>query len=684
MRGLALRAKARLERNEYALALEDVDRSLRIEPDSLESLGMRGVLLQRLGRNDDARKAYEQLEKQASATQNQAAAGACLALVSLSPRDGDPVLAQVRSCAERYPLNAPEAEAAVTLLDQAKRGTEATALLREWVAKQEDNLRLRSVLVARLLRLGEREEAAAAIEPLAKGASTTAEWMLVGGLKREAGRTEEALAAYRKAADLDPAFLTARHIACDLLVELGRLAEAETAAAEMPDPTLRDFVLGRVALARGDATRALQLLNGALLQWPSNEGGRLLAARAALQLGRLNEGMDHLREAARASGGKGEPVLLLAQLAYARGDYLQTNQLLETYMQRRTPDPTKIIERTPDKESEPELPAKIAPEAHVLLAKLAVAVGQYDSARKALEPLRAERPTLFAVETARVMRAEKGPAAALAALEAQKLDWADPKQELALRERVDLAVAARKSAPLSAFLDRLADQNESAVHVHVARALLCLLTHDLDGAAAAAERAAALAPEDARVLSVQGMLARVQGDLERSRPLLERAVAAAPGEASYQYELVRTLLLDGRKEESETRLRELVILQPDFAPAANDLAWLLAEQGKDLMLAEDLALRAVRRLPVPEVRDTLGYVQLRRGQFDAAVQTLETVRKDRPDYATGRYHLALALAGRGKSVEAQEELRAALSGPPFPEADAARVELARLEQGEVR
>lgn len=685
LQALVLRAQVRHQRSELASALEDLDRALRIDPDSLEPLAMRAAVLQQLGRNADALGAYEVLEKKASGTENARAGGACLARTALAAKGGaDALIAGVKECDERYALNAQEAELAIYFLEREKRGADATRLLKEWVGKRGDNHRLRGLLVMRLLRLGLRDEAAAEIAPLAQASSTASDWMTVATLQRQAGSTEDALASYQKAAELDPKLLTAQHVVCDLLVELGRLEEAETRAAQLPEATLRDFVLGRVALVRGDPARALELLNGALLQWPSNQGGRLLAARAALQLGRLDEGTAHLREATRASEGKGEPALLLAQLYYARGDYVQASHILESYVMLRTPDPAKVIERTPQGDVAPEPAPNILPEARVLIAKLGVASGQYGAAREALEPLREETPARFAVEAARITRVESGPAAALAELEDRELDWAHPRSDVALRERVELAVASGQPKRAAAFLERLAAQNAGAAHVHVARALLGLATGDLAAAEASLARAAALAPDDPRVLAAQGTLARMRGDLAGSRSLLERAIAAAPREATYQYERVHTLMEAGDKDEAEAGLRELVILQPDFAPAANDLAWLLAEKGSDLPLAEDLARRAVRILPLPEVRDTLGYVQLKRGAFGLAVHTLEAVRKDRPDYATARYHLALALAQSGKSAEAREELRAALAGAPFPEADAAKLELARLEQGEMR
>ena len=49
--------------------------------------------------------------------------------------------------------------------------------------------------------------------------------------------------------------------------------------------------------------------------------------------------------------------------------------------------------------------------------------------------------------------------------------------------------------------------------------------------------------------------------------------------------------------EAEQRLRALVGRDPGHAEAANDLAWLLADQGDDLDIALSLAERAARLAP---------------------------------------------------------------------------------------
>lgn len=62
--------------------------------------------------------------------------------------------------------------------------------------------------------------------------------------------------------------------------------------------------------------------------------------------------------------------------------------------------------------------------------------------------------------------------------------------------------------------------------------------------------------------------------------------------------------------------------------AANNLAWIYADQNSQLNRALQLAQDAVRLSPNnPAVLDTLGFVQLRRREYSAAVKTLETAAR---------------------------------------------------------
>jgi tetratricopeptide (TPR) repeat protein len=62
------------------------------------------------------------------------------------------------------------------------------------------------------------------------------------------------------------------------------------------------------------------------------------------------------------------------------------------------------------------------------------------------------------------------------------------------------------------------------------------------------------------------------------------------------------------------------------------------------------------------------------------VELLQSAIKERPESQSIRYHLGLALSRQGEHQRALEALRQAVEAGPFPEADAAKSELARLEQ----
>ena len=115
-------------------------------------------------------------------------------------------------------------------------------------------------------------------------------------------------------------------------------------------------------------------------------------------------------------------------------------------------------------------------------------------------------------------------------------------------------------------------------------------------------------------------------------------------------------------------------MNPEFAPAANNLAWMIAEEeGGDLGEAMRLALVAKEQYPEdPYIADTLGWVHYKRQSYSLALTQFVQAANDLPDNMTVQYHLALALKAEGEIDKARETLTAVLaSGSEFPEKDAA-------------
>ena len=114
--------------------------------------------------------------------------------------------------------------------------------------------------------------------------------------------------------------------------------------------------------------------------------------------------------------------------------------------------------------------------------------------------------------------------------------------------------------------------------------------------------------------------------------------------------------------------------------AANNLAWITAEEGGNLDVAMQLAQTAKSQLPDrAEVDDTLGWVYYKKGLASLAITSFQmSVERDtkNPLY---HYHLGLAYAKNGDKDKARDSLKQALSlSPTFDGASDAQKALATL------
>jgi tetratricopeptide (TPR) repeat protein len=125
---------------------------------------------------------------------------------------------------------------------------------------------------------------------------------------------------------------------------------------------------------------------------------------------------------------------------------------------------------------------------------------------------------------------------------------------------------------------------------------------------------------------------------------------------------------------SEKQYREVLRIDDTFAPAANNLAFLLADQSKKLDEALMLAQKAKERLPEdPSIMDTLGWVYYKRGLYDSAIAEFIGSIEKLPNNASVQYHLGMAYYKKEDSKLAREHLRRALQlGNDFNGADEAR------------
>jgi tetratricopeptide (TPR) repeat protein len=198
------------------------------------------------------------------------------------------------------------------------------------------------------------------------------------------------------------------------------------------------------------------------------------------------------------------------------------------------------------------------------------------------------------------------------------------------------------------------------------------------GDAAEAERAYERAIElDANRQGVYAKLARLftaTARMDEAIATYQRAVERNPTSGTLHLLLASLFEAGGRIEEAMQHYESSIEKNPELAVAKNNLAYLMAERGRDLDRALDFAQEAKAALPDnPNTADTLGWVLYKKDLPAAAIGYLQEAvggfPPDDPNLPLVRHHLALAYEAnedRERAVEALEQAvreLEALAGP---------------------
>ncbi|MHC4608991.1 MAG: sulfatase-like hydrolase/transferase, partial [Planctomycetota bacterium] len=180
-----------------------------------------------------------------------------------------------------------------------------------------------------------------------------------------------------------------------------------------------------------------------------------------------------------------------------------------------------------------------------------------------------------------------------------------------------------------------------------------------------------LLPEDDAELqlALAGLHLRL-GQAARARDCVQRAYEIAPDRVDVVGALAAALEQALEIDEAVRLLDDYYRAHPDDFIAANNLAWVLARQGRDLDRALKLARRAAGRSPgSATVSDTLGWVYHLRGDKEMAIHFLERAAGIVPRDATYQYHLAVAYREAGRTKKALRAFSRAVELAPTPRPD---------------
>ncbi|MCE9672723.1 tetratricopeptide repeat protein [Myxococcus stipitatus] len=497
-----------------------------------------------------------------------------------------------------------------------------------------------------------------------------------------------------------------------LAEEYARLGDLEKAERELRRAVERSpayypahVLLGRVLLESGRLTRARLHLRRAIALKPREPEAYLVLAQLYLESSAEDEAVKVVESLARALPGEASGYRRLGLALAERGDAHRAERLLVEAAARDPGDVEVLgtLARLYEETGRPALSEETLaralerePDSHeVLLAagRSALKAGSVVRARAYFDrllSLSGEPET--AVRVAFSYLSAREPTAAAEVLDSARRTVAD-EPRLAYYAGLVHERMRRFAQAADAFAE-VPEGSETFPDARLRRARCLSLVGEHAPALALLRAALQHAPEDpetraqyARALERGGASARAvetlreglarsaspvlydalsatlqrQGRGAEALSLLRDAVARAPRDEHLQYVLGAAFERQGDLSSAQARMRAVLEVDPDNAPALNFLGYLLALAGKDLDEAERLVLRALELRPdTGAYLDSLGWVYFRRGDLPRAVDALERASTLSPDEPVILEHLGDAYQRAARGAEAVGAWRRAL------------------------
>lgn len=439
---------------------------------------------------------------------------------------------------------------------------------------------------------------------------------------RAVGQKREAFELAGRVVRENPNDSEASHLHADLTLEIGKadnadvaIREFETLLKQRPNDAPLLLQLGRAYRLKGDVYKAADEFQIALAKQSNLLEARLELADIDLTQHLYPEALQQVDEVLKVRPNTPRARVLHARVSTATGKLTEARAEL-----------TSLLKESPNDN-----------DAKLDLGFLSILEHKYSDAMDIFGKLRDTDP-----------RASAGLATAYAAQ--RQMQKAQEVIQDALKKWPDSVVLQQQMATVQAR-----NGNYDAAIAQL-RALL------------------AKNPKSVDTMRRLGDVYEAKGDHANAVSLYQQAFELVPTDVNISLSLADLLSRAGRTAEARQRYEGILKMHPENPGALNNLAFLLADSGGDLDEALRLAQRALAKFPnQPDFSDTVGYIYLKKGLTDTAVQTFGKLVQKNPQLATFHYHLGLAMFQKGDKTGARKELESALKMSTLTPQDKARV-----------
>lgn len=418
---------------------------------------------------------------------------------------------------------------------------------------------------------------------------------------------------------------------------------------------------GKLLLGRGQPAEAITELEKSRKQNPAAAETMFDLARAYIAVGKLNEAQSALQDLIKINPNYPQGTSTLAAILISKG---HLDQAIEDLKAEVASKPNAFGTR-------------------LLLAQAYIAKGDYPTAEAILSSSSAMASTPKAKGTVLQLQAsiklsqkQFAPAAKLAGEALEN----DPKSAVALTVLGASYIAQKQPDQGIAAIESQLNKTPDWAEGYEILGKVAQQTGRLPVATEAFNHALTINPglSTASIGLADTYFLAQQFDLAQQQYLK----AAARQDPTRSYALFRLGQIAERKGDytgAKTSYESALDADPENVVAKNNLAWVYAEHGGNVDLALKLAEEAKEKAPNdPGIADTLGWIYVKKGSYEAAVENLKGSAAMQPNNPAYLYHLGTAYYKLGRTNDARRELEAALRIPNFGDAEDARKLLAQL------
>lgn len=570
--------------------------------------------------------------------------------------------ANLKKALELDPKFGPALEALSLLCQQTGRPAEAEKLLQETIELEPKALLPRQYLARLDYAQNRKADAEQVMVRAKKDLASEGLYRVLGDYYVSIGDINKATAEFESLAKEYPKDLTVRESYIEILLSNNKVDEAsnlnDAILKEKPRETSALFIRGRILNVKGKYNDAVNTLRTALRDAPDNALGHYELGVALSRTGNLGGAEQEWREAAKLAPQINEVQLVLAQLALAKGDHDLLRQSAEQLLKNSPGDPRGYILRaraetfanqTAAAEADIKQAIAVAPQnalGYAAMGGWMVNRGKLNEAQNYFEKALDDNPNEFD------------------ALEGLVAILAQQKQTAQAVARVEQQIA--KSPNNDTYYTLLAGLQAN--------------NKDWVEAGASLQKAISLNKTNLTAFTLLSKVEMSQGLSDQALATSYRAIDENPN-AVTGYVLAATLE-DGRGnwQKAEKLYQQALQVEPNYAVAANNLAYGMLEHGENTDLALSLAQVARQKMPdSSDTADTLAWAYYHKAVYGLAADLLKEAVEKTPDNALFQYHLGMVYGKNNNRAEAKAHLERSLKiAPNSPEASEIRKILGQI------